>query len=566
MKNIIIKFLLLFMFIGVVTSSCETTELDLLANPLDVSTDLADAQFLFNNVQLNFNGFVQNVGGGSSFTSAVTRMYAMTGSPIYQSAYSPVSFAGTWSTAYSNVLNDIQTLEPIAEEQGFTYHLGVSKIMKAYIYITLVDLFGDVPFSEALMGNGNLNPKADDQTEIYKAALAEIDEAINILKTPTTVLPQNDFYFEYNNGGMSEDLQNNWITAAKTLKLRIYNNIRLNGDAVGINVTSAINALLAENDLIDTPSEDWQFNYGDQRTNPGTRHPGYNQFYETDNGGSYMSNYFMWTMTEEKDLDDPRLPFYFYRQDLDATNENIFTLGCAAQSAPGHYSSVKSDYLDNVTVPFCTAVPGRGYWGRDHGDNSGIPPDNNKRTAFGVYPVGGKYDAGEGGDVQNEGTEGLLGAGITPILLSSFTEFIKAEAALTLGTTGDPRTYLENGIRASISKVVNFRDNGGDQVTSTDTYLDIVFEKYDAADSDEKLEVIAKEYYIALFGNGLESYNLYRRTGKPSNMQPSRSPNPGGFYRSAYYPSNYANINVNASQKEITEQVFWDTNPAGFIN
>ena len=51
MKNIIIKFLLLFMFIGVVTSSCETTELDLLANPLDVSTDLADAQFLFNNVQ-----------------------------------------------------------------------------------------------------------------------------------------------------------------------------------------------------------------------------------------------------------------------------------------------------------------------------------------------------------------------------------------------------------------------------------------------------------------------------------------------------------------------------------
>ena len=159
-----------------------------------------------------------------------------------------------------------------------------------------------------------------------------------------------------------------------------------------------------------------------------------------------------------------------------------------------------------------------------------------------------------------------MGAGITPILLSSFTEFIKAEAALTLGTTGDPRTYLENGIRASISKVVNFRDNGGDQVTSTDTYLDIVFEKYDAADSDEKLEVIAKEYYIALFGNGLESYNLYRRTGKPSNMQPSRSPNPGGFYRSAYYPSNYANINVNASQKEITEQVFWDTNPAGFIN
>lgn len=568
-NNIIFKFLFLFAFATFI--SCETTDLDLLEDPDQVSADLNDPEFLFNNIQLGFNGFVQTVAGHSSFTSEVTRMYAMTGSAIYSGAYSPISFSGTWSSAYSGVLTDIEALEPIAAEQGLTYHMGASKIMRAYILVTLVDLFGDVPFSEALLGNDNLNPMADPQTEVYQQALAEIDEAIAMLGTPTTLLPGNDFFFEFNND-LSEDTQANWITAGKTLKLRIYNNIRLNGDAVGVNVTQAVNALLAENDLIDTPEEDWQFKYGGNRVNPNTRHPGYNTFYEVDNGGQYMSNYYMWTLAAEKGIDDPRLPYYFYRQDLNANDEDIFTLGCAAQSAPGHYSSVQSFYTGEP-VPFCTAVPSEGYWGRDHGDNSGIPPDNDKRTAYGLYPVGGAVDMGEGESVQNEGVDGQLGAGITPIILSSYTEFIKAELGLTAGANVNPRTALENGIRNSMDKVVNFLDavtrTPEEQAaldTNIDSYVDLVLDRYDAGDNNEKLEVIAKEYYIALFGNGLEAYNMYRRTGKPSNLQPSRSPNPGSFYRSAFYPSNYVNVNINATQKEITEQVFWDTNPAGFIN
>ena len=564
MKNIFkIKILALMLFAGSFVA-CETTELDLLADPDQVSSDLNDPEFLFNNIQLGFNGFVQNVAGHSSFTSEVTRMYAMTGSSIYPSAYSPISFSGTWSSAYSGLLQDIVTLEPIAEEQGLTYHLGASKIMRAYILVTLVDLFGDVPYSEALLGNENLNPNVDDQTAIYLQALKDIDEAIATLATPTALLPGNDLFFEYENGALDEDFQDRWITVGKTLKLRIFNNVRKNGSAINVNVTQAMNALILENDLIDSEEEDWQFNYGTSRLNPNTRHPGYNAFYEVDNGGQYMSNYFMWTLAAEKGFDDPRLPFYFYRQDLNATNENIFTLGCAAQSAPGHYSSVRSFYTQE-SVPFCTAVPNRGYWGRDHGDDSGIPPDNDKRTAYGVYPVGGKFDAGAGESVQEEGEEGLLGAGITPILLSSFTHFIKAEAQLTANVNGNARQSLEAGIRASMSKVLNFREVEGSPATSVDTYVDFVLDAYDNEDNIGKLEIIAKEYYIALFGNGLEAYNMYRRTGLPSNLQPSRSPNPGDFYRSAFYPSNYVNVNINAAQKEITEQVFWDTNPAGFI-
>ncbi len=566
-NNFLIKFFTACIFASFI--SCETTELDLLADPDAVSTDQNDPEFLFNNIQLQFDNFVQNVTGHSSFTSEVTRMYAMTGSSNYPSAYAPITFSALWEDAYAEVLIDIQALEPIAQEQGLTYHLGASKVMKAYILTALVDLFGDVPLSEALKGNESLNPNADSQIEIYQQALLELDQAISLLGTESTLMPGEDFYYGYLNAGVpSAALQSNWITAAKTMKLKIYNNVRLNGTAIGVNVTAEMNALISANDLIDTPEEDFQFNYGAQRNNPNTRHPGYNTFYEVDNGGQYMSNYYMWTLAAEKGFDDPRLKYYFYRQDLNANNEDIFTLGCGAQSAPGHYSSVTSFYTSEP-VPFCTAVPSRGYWGRDHGDNSGIPPDNDKRTAYGLYPVGGSIDNGEGGSVQNEGVDGSQGAGITPILLSSFTEFIKAEAGLTAGVNSNPRVALENGMRDSFEKVITF--NGIDEITpivqtNIDDYVDFVLAAYDAGDNSEKLEVIAKEYYIALFGNGLEAYNLYRRTGKPSNMQPSRSPSPGSFYRSAYYPSNYVNVNINANQKEITEQVFWDTNPAGFIN
>ncbi|WP_299440279.1 SusD/RagB family nutrient-binding outer membrane lipoprotein [uncultured Aquimarina sp.] len=570
-----IKPVILFMFVLIGFTSCETTELDLLQNPNDVTEDRLDPEFLFNNIQLGFVGFVENAAGDASFTAQVTRSFAMTGGNQYVNAFSPSSFNGLWTSAYAGILADVQALEPIAQEQGLTYHLGASKIMRAYTLVTLVDLFGDVPFSEALQGNDNLNPTEDAQSDVYLAALADINEAITMLATETSVLPGDDMYFALNNGGsVDADLQDNWITAAKTLKLRILNNARLNGTAIGLNITSEINALLLENDLIDTAAEDWQFNYNSTRVNPDSRHPGYGRYYENGAAG-YMSNYLMWAMlgSGEKGIDDPRLRYYFYRQDNDATGEDIFTLGCGdgRQSAPGHYAAVTSIY-NTTPVPFCTADAGRGYWGRDMGDNGGIPPDNTQRTVYGVYPVGGLFDENQDDDVQNDGEDGtLLGAGITPVLLSSYVNFIKAEAQLTLGTTGDARAFLEAGIRASMLKVTTFdattaASTFAATTANIDAYVTLVLTQYDLVDNLGKLDIIMKEYYIAAYGNGLEIYNGYRRTGFPSNFQPTLEINSGDYYRTALYPANYVNVNVNATQRDRTEQVFWDTNAPGFIN
>jgi len=561
MKNRNIKYIISAFLVLVGLASCETTELDLLQDPTDVTEINADQ--LFSSLQFSFNEFVQEASGDISFSSQVTRSFAMTGGNQYVNAYSPTTFNDTWEFAYADVLADAAALEPIAEEQGLTYQLGVAKIMRAYTLFTLVDLFGDVPYSQAILGNENLNPEADPQASVYQAAFTELDEAISILGTETTVLPSFDLY--YGGNGVTADLQTNWITVAKSLKLRTLNNVRLNGTAVGLDVVAEINSLLMENDLIDTAAEDWQFNFGSQRVTPDARHPGYDRYYENDAIG-YMSNYLMWAMLFEKNTEDPRLNYYFYRQDTNATNENIFTLGCQFQSAPGHYSGIVSIY-NGVDLSFCTADAGRGYWGRDHGDDAGIPPDNAKRTVYGVYPVGGLFDTGQAADVQNLGTDGnLKGAGITPILLSSYINFVKAEAQLALSVTGDARASLEQGIRESMSKVETFDGMAPTMsATQVNNYVTEVLTLYDASNPTVQLDIIMKEYQIAAFGNGMEIYNGYRRTGFPSNYQPALEPDPGAYYRSALYPADYVNNNINATQKERTAQIFWDTNPAGFI-
>ena len=63
-------------------------------------------------------------------------------------------------------------------------------------------------------------------------------------------------------------------------------------------------------------------------------------------------------------------------------------------------------------VPFCGLSDG--YWGRDHGNDNGIPPDGFLRTLRGIYPGGGRFD-----DRSFEGSAiggGAKGKGITPVM------------------------------------------------------------------------------------------------------------------------------------------------------
>lgn len=543
---------LLIIFTVALISSCGLTELDLRDSPNEATPETAEKEFFYNAIQRDFMEMFMSV---NDQTARAVRQLGMTGGNIYENAWSQTTFNYVWNRAYADLLPDLDALIDLSTTEGgeVPFYAGASKVMKAYVLMTLVDVLGNVPYSEAGQGIENPSPAADDQQSIYNEALALLESSLaDFATSPLSV--SNDLIYGNDHA--------KWTALANSLMLKYYVNTRLvNGDSA-----SKINGLVDK--VIQDSDGDFAFPFSSFRSfedqSRDSRHWWYVDGYENaSNVTYYHSNYFMWSLYGEKGMEDPRTRYYFYRQDLTPKEDiDAFTLDCVNLPRPLHYTG---DY------PYC--VGDFGYWGRDHGNDDGIPPDTDRRAVAGVYPAGGLFDMDQSADTQNDGADGLQGAGIAPIMMSSFVQFMLAESALTLNTTGSAAEYLEAGIRQSIGTVMDF---GASQAAGTafeptaddvDAYVSSVMGNFNAASDAGKLDIIMKEYHIATWGNGLEAYNNYRRTGYPSGMQPVLEPNPGTFPRLMYYPADYLNLNANISdQRSLSDQAFWDNNPAGFIN
>jgi hypothetical protein len=547
---------------GLFFASCETTELDLTQNPNALAPEQADPDFYLNSIQLSYAYLIESFGNTAG---AVTRIDYMNGRD-YANAYQPGSFNGRWSSAYQTIMQDIREMNILADEAGLTHHKGIGQFIEAHILMTLVDFFGDIPYTEAFQGAANLNPMSDSGESVYAVALGLLDSAIanfnsDALGDPTWVGGTIDPFY---NGDWSK-----WTKAANTLKMNAYMNTRnVDGSAL-----ANFNAIVASGNYISTNADDFQFRWGTEAIQPDSRHPRYRSNYTATGGGSYMSNSLMDYMRGGFDggydigggvfIADPRIMFYYHRQTnptpgIAGAPANEEVLECGLQNAPAHYAG----YV------FC-ANP-QGWWGRDHGNDNGIPPDGFLRTLAGVYPAGGKLDDWSYGGQQNG--DGNGGRGITPILLASWQDFLIAEAELVSGDPTAAKNSMFAGMAKSMDKVLNFYP----RTERFDAIMDIYFgglsfvvnsfyarvdAEWDAADN--VMDVLGMQSFVAQYGNGLGAYNFYRRTGFPTTLQPNIEPNPGGFIRSFYYPADHANNNSNISQKSgVTDPVFWDNGGA----
>jgi len=527
-------------------TSCD---LDLLDNPNAVTAATASPDFLLNSIQLDYKDFYNDV---SNDGMQLTRMINQ-GSAQYESSYTVQSTNSYWSNSYANILADIQFLEPLAEKANFQRHLGIAKTIKAVVLFHLVDSYGDVPFSEALDA-ANFFPKTDSGESVYSAALESLNQASAHFVAASAGSPNDYFY-----GGN----YTKWIRLVNTMKLRYHLNLKLVSPAAS---KTAIDALIAEGNLL-KEGDDFVFKFGTNTADPDSRHPGYSGSY-TSGGGTYHSTFYMWHMTEAKGFDDPRSRFYWYRQ-VTANPTDPALIECLTIIAPPQY----------LVQNFIYCLPGtRGYWGRDHLDPDGVPPDGLLRTVWGLYPSGGRFDNDSATPVNNP-TLGAQGAGLFPIMLASYVDFMLAEAALTLNS--DPaaaKTYMLSGIRKHMNYVINFGKSSQESATidtfnkkenidlakKVNEYVAYVGAEYDMTPAANRMYVIGREYWLSLYGNGAEALNLYKRTGQPSKMQPGLEPDAGLFPRTFLYPNNYIVTNSNAVQKpNLGVQAFWDTNPAG---
>ena len=220
MKKINKLSILLFLFLGVAFNSCETTDLDLLDDPNQITLDKASLERYLVAIQLDLKSFANTMGGNGSRLTRINYMFGRQ----YANNFDAASSDFEWGLAYQGMFSDIKNAEEIAVQEELNKHLGVMKIIKAYTLIVLVDFFGDIPYSEATNPGEYANPNLDDDAVVYAAALEMLDEGIMYLNMEGLGI-ENDFFYD-------NDFDK-WIKLANTLKMNAYLTTRkVDGDAM----------------------------------------------------------------------------------------------------------------------------------------------------------------------------------------------------------------------------------------------------------------------------------------------------------------------------------------------
>lgn len=194
---------------------------------------------------------------------------------------------GVWNNCYDNNY-DYQIVVAKAAKEGAGFYEGIARIMKAHNFQILVDVYGNIPYNQALKGSGNPTPAYDNGVDVYKALLREIDAGILLIRRAVADnnknIETNDILFHGN--------KTLWVKFANTLKLRML----IHAYAVAaIDKTVEVNTI---NNTLDTANGNAVYGYlsagQDALVQPGYKSdkpmPFYNAFINTTTGAATANN------------------------------------------------------------------------------------------------------------------------------------------------------------------------------------------------------------------------------------------------------------------------------------
>jgi hypothetical protein len=139
-----------------------------------------------------------------------------------------------WTRIYQT-LNSYNYIGNVARQQHLPFYEAVSKVMSAFHFSTLVDIYNNVPYSDAFKVATSVQPKYDDAQTIYNSLVAQIDSAIILFDLakdfyaaaagPTLSLDdQYDILFGHGGAGDVASAQTRmdaWVRFANTLELKL---------------------------------------------------------------------------------------------------------------------------------------------------------------------------------------------------------------------------------------------------------------------------------------------------------------------------------------------------------
>ena len=294
MKTFNLKSTLVTVFLVLALTGCDLFELDINKDPNNPTT--ATPNLLLTNVEVNLAFTFQGVGDNLQGFMAIL-------SSADDFGLGNQSYNGTWSSLYSGPLKDLDLLIKSTEGNSPVYN-GIAKTLKAYAFTTMVDLWGDVPYTEGFQGDaGNLAPTFDDGQQIYASCLTLLDEANELLKQTSPVPVRGDNIFGNNAAS--------WRRFNRSLKFEILMKTRLRNPNAKAELDAMLTGPATTSDpLITSTAQDAQFRFS-RLVSPNFRHPWYTASYAGTNNQTYIQQPFMLQMIKDK---DPRHNFYFRRQ------------------------------------------------------------------------------------------------------------------------------------------------------------------------------------------------------------------------------------------------------------
>lgn len=458
------KFLIVFSSVLLISlSSCEEW-LDINYDPNNATA--ASADLILPGV---LKGWADNAIGYSATFGAWMGYWAHAGGWsgwVSEKSYTVgASYAGgTMNSFYTGPLADLKYIIEQDDLKGTQMNKAISYVVWAWYYGRLVDMFGDVPYSEAL-NKLNLSPKYDDGKDIYDDLIVKLDEAMVIFQArlaAPTPLP-SEFAFKTTNDIIFGGNWTNWTKLANTLKLRLLmrqTEVPGAGIAAKIATTASYGYLTA--DASANPGYDkiagkmnplWT-SYGRSITDV-----------EVSARTQYVLNNYFRKMLN--DFNDPRFTKYF-KPGVSATG--------------GAYRSIK--------------------FGESSGDaNIHLTSSQAANIGWAVLQ-----------DVTNTPPTDLGFNRRAIIIPASESYFLQSEAIQRGYMAGDAKAMFEAGVRASCLWA---------QVPAADItpYLTSGVNRVDWDASANKIEAIIYQKYIANYFIGhMEAWMDYRRTGYPDAL------------------------------------------------
>jgi len=496
-------------------SSCDKGFADLNINPDAVSNPVP--AYVFTKALYDGGGYNGHYGSsGSNFlmgTMQYTDSYndvAGFGSKYISSQVT--QSAGAFGAAYPDEINELAiVIKAVKDDPSKVNLLATARIWQVYCFSKLTDLYGDIPYSQAVMGldSSNYKPAYDAQKDIYPSLLAQLDAAAQSLDGSKTTFGAADLIYGGNTG--------QWKKFAYSLMLRL--GMRLTKVDIASAqswVTKAIAAGVITQDA-DIARITYVDGGQDINKNPlildmwnadyiaqdGVKNP---------EGGKYQQKF----IDSLKAHSDPRLP--------------IISVVYTAPGVTNNSVALQKGMPDNIA----NAIP----------SNFGTFSEPNPNTV-------------------------LLRGSPQLIYTVAETDFLLAEAALRGWYSGaTAAASFDAGIRAAMRHWTIIAGSAG-TISSTDinTYAGNN-QLNTGASFDEQMRQIYTEFWVSIFPNAQEVYNNYRRTGYPAltpNNYPTNATG-GQIFRRCLYPVSEKNLNADNYAAAVSRQgaddlmthIWWD--------